>query len=159
MNWRQVLGIVPVITVGVVIFIVLLVEVETVRLASAVAFCLLGPGCGWARKMRSNDDGGDTLALALALSICATIAVGTAMALSGWWFPVAGFTILLLITAAGFVSFEFTDSPRVPPAKVSMGARTRKRRIWNIPRASWDIPYSSPQEPAGGSAGAPGKRP
>ena len=50
--------------------------------ALALAGCLVLPGLGWARKMRLGDLG-DTVALAVVLSICTTVAVGTAMAVSG----------------------------------------------------------------------------
>lgn len=102
MSPRTILGYGPVIIVAAIISTVFLLEVEVARLFGAVFFCLFVPGFGWARRMRLKD-GGDTLAMALVVSLCATILVATAMVVSGWWSPVAGFIILLLIATAGFV--------------------------------------------------------
>lgn len=74
----------------------------TLTMAVALVVCLLLPGLGWARKMRFGDRG-DTLALAVVLSMCGTVAVGTAMALSGRWSLGWGLVVLLGIAAAGFV--------------------------------------------------------
>lgn len=102
MSALRIIGTGPVVIVVTIIYIVLLLEVEAVRLISAVVFCLFVPGYGWALRMRPGD-GGDTLAMALVLSFCATTFVATAMAVAGWWSPVAGFISLLLMGAAGFV--------------------------------------------------------
>ena len=72
------------------------------RVAFALATCLLLPGLGWARKMRFGDLG-DTVALAVVLSICTTVAVGTAMVLSGSWSPEWGLAALAGVALAGFV--------------------------------------------------------
>ena len=72
------------------------------RMALALAICLLLPGLGWARKMRLADLG-DTVALAIVLSICMTVAVGTAMAVSGSWSPKWGLATLAGVGLAGFV--------------------------------------------------------
>ncbi|MCV9992904.1 hypothetical protein OIU93_01165 [Paeniglutamicibacter sp. ZC-3] len=102
MSALRIIGTGPVVIVVTIIYIVLLLEVEAVRLISAVVFSLFVPGYGWALRMRPGD-GGDTLAMALVLSLCATTFVATAMAVAGWWSPVAGFISLLLMAAAGFV--------------------------------------------------------
>lgn len=102
MSALRIIGNGPVVIVATIIFIVLLLEVEAVRLISAVVFCLFVPGFGWSLRMRPRD-GGDALAMALVLSLCATTFVATAMAVAGWWSPVAGFISLLLMGAAGFV--------------------------------------------------------
>jgi uncharacterized membrane protein len=89
MSALRIIGNGPVVIVVTIIYIVLLLEVEAVRLISAVVFCLFVPGYGWALRMRPKD-GGDALAMALVLSVCATTFV-------------AGFISLLLMGAAGFV--------------------------------------------------------
>lgn len=72
------------------------------RVILALAACLLLPGLGWARKMHFGDLG-DTLALAVVLSICTTIAVATAMAMSGNWSLEWGLAALGGVALVGFV--------------------------------------------------------
>jgi hypothetical protein len=79
-------------------------------------FCLLCPGLGWAQRMRSGDLG-DTLAIAAAVSICLTVAVGTAMALLAVWSPVAGFVVL---SAAALLGLSPTPQPE-PRARATGG--------------------------------------
>jgi hypothetical protein len=71
------------------------------RVAFALAICLLLPGFGWARKMRLADLG-DTVALAIVLSMCMTVVVGTAMVVSGFS-PEWGLAALAGVALAGFV--------------------------------------------------------
>jgi hypothetical protein len=73
-----------------------------VRLAAALALCVLLPGWGWARRLRPADRG-DTLALAVVLSLCATVAVSTAMVLAARWSWTGGAACLAGITGLGFV--------------------------------------------------------
>jgi uncharacterized membrane protein len=80
---------------------ILAVAVTEVRLILMAAFCLLVPGYGWAHRMQLKDRG-DTLAMAVVLSLCASVLVGTALAVSGLWSPLAGLIILVLITLGGF---------------------------------------------------------
>ena len=88
--------------IGAVMLVVVLTSgVSAARMFGATLFCLLAPGYGWARRFSPNDRG-DTLAMRLVISLCATIGVGTAMAVSGWWSPHAGFILLALIAMAGF---------------------------------------------------------
>jgi hypothetical protein len=82
--------------------VLLAVDLPPARVAFAVASCLLLPGLGWARKMRFGDLG-DTLALAIVLSICTTVAVGTTMAVSDSWSLGWGLAALGGIALAGFV--------------------------------------------------------
>jgi hypothetical protein len=84
------------------VVVLLATNLPAARLAMALAVCLLLPGLGWARKRRFGDLG-DTVALAIVLSICTTIAVGTAMAVSGYWSPGWGLAVLVGIGLAGFV--------------------------------------------------------
>lgn len=79
-----------------------LLDPGAVRMLAALVVCLLLPGAGWARRMRLRD-GGDTLALSVVLSICATAAVATLMAVTRHWSPAAGLVILLGVGAAGFL--------------------------------------------------------
>src|ERR687893_247655 len=71
------------------------------RMAFALAICLLLPGFGWARKMRLADLG-DTVALAIVLSMCVTVVVGTAMVVSGFS-PEWGLAALAGVALAGFM--------------------------------------------------------
>ena len=84
------------------LYLVLLFTNSEIRLISATLFCLLAPGYGWARRMPGNSPG-DTLALAVVLSICTTILVATAMAVFDAWVPVTGFVILTAIAIVGIV--------------------------------------------------------
>ena len=88
--------------VALVVAVLVAVNLPAARMAFALAACLLLPGLGWARKMRFGDLG-DTLAVAIALSICATVAVGTTMAVSDSWSLGWGLAALGAITLAGFV--------------------------------------------------------
>lgn len=84
------------------LFVVLLLTNGEIRMISAVLFCLLAPGYGWARRLPGNSRG-DTLALAVILSICATILLGTTMAVLHAWEPVTAFMVLTGIGIAGFL--------------------------------------------------------
>lgn len=77
-------------------------DLSALRMIFAVAVCLLLPGLGWARRFRLADRG-DTLALAVVLSIGTTVAVATAMAVSGWWSTIAGLAALVAVAVTGFV--------------------------------------------------------
>lgn len=87
---------------AVVLAALLITDPSAARVVLAVAACLLLPGLGWARKMHIGDRG-DTLALAVVLSICLTVAVGTAMALADRWSLGWGLGALGLVALAGFV--------------------------------------------------------
>ena len=89
------------------------------RVAMALAACLLLPGLGWARKMRFGDLG-DTVALAAVLSICTTIAVGTAMALSGSWSVGWGLAALAGVALAGFVPAQLLAGRAVAAVRLRM---------------------------------------
>ena len=94
-----------------------LVSPHGVRVGLAVVGCLVLPGLGWARKMRLGDRG-DTLALTVVLSICTTVAVGTAMAVSGTWSSGLGLAALALVTGTGFVPFAaLADRARTAAAR------------------------------------------
>ena len=88
--------------VALLVAVLLATNMAAARVAFALAICLLLPGLGWARKMRFADLG-DTVALAIVLSICATVAAGTAMAVSGSWSPGWALAVLAGIALAGFV--------------------------------------------------------
>lgn len=83
-------------------FAAVLLPVPALRMAAALLFCLLLPGYGWARRMRPGD-WGDRLALALVLSICATVAVSTTMAVSRHWSTAWGLVVLGVISVTGFL--------------------------------------------------------
>lgn len=88
--------------IATMLFVVLLFTNGQVRTISAVLFCLLVPGSGWARRLPGNSRG-DTLALAVILSICATILLGTIMVILHTWVPINAFLILTAIGIAGFL--------------------------------------------------------
>jgi hypothetical protein len=77
-------------------------DLPAARVAGALAICLLLPGLGWARKMHFSDLG-DTLALAIVLSISMTVAVSTTMVLSRSWSLGWGLASLGGLALAGFV--------------------------------------------------------
>jgi hypothetical protein len=88
------------VTAGAVV--VLLFGWSGLRFAAALALCVLLPGLGWARRLRPADRG-DTLALAVVLSLCATVAVSTAMVLADRWSWTVGAACLTGIAGLGFV--------------------------------------------------------
>lgn len=100
---------------------ILAVAVTEIRLTFMTAFCLLVPGYGWARRMQLKDRG-DTLALTVVLSLGASVLVGTALAVSGWWSPLAGLAILVLITIGGFMPL-----PGVAPFRKGFRSRFAQR--------------------------------
>lgn len=77
-----------------------------IRTAVLVTFLLVCPGLAWSRLMGLRD-GGDTLAVGLAVSIGSAAVVGEAMALARWWHPGVGFAVLAAMTLAGLA---FTPS-------------------------------------------------
>lgn len=81
------------------------VLVPSARPLYLVVACLLLPGAGWAYRWGAGDLG-DRMALALAISIAATILVATAMAASGTWNIAGGLAALVAISALGFVPFR-----------------------------------------------------
>jgi hypothetical protein len=88
------------VTAGAVV--VLLFGWSGLRLAAVLALCVLLPGLGWARRLGPGDRG-DTLALAVVLSLCATVAVSTAMVLADRWSWTLGAACLAGIAGLGFV--------------------------------------------------------
>src|SRR5215210_723091 len=88
--------------IGALFPVALATNPSAVRVVFALAICLLLPGLGWARKMHFGDLG-DTIAMAVVLSICTTVAVGTAMAVSGSWSLGWGLVALGVVALAGFV--------------------------------------------------------
>jgi hypothetical protein len=100
---------------------ILAVAVAEVRLVLMAAFCLLVPGYGWAHRMQLKDRG-DTLAMTVVLSLCASVLVGTALAVSGLWSPLAGLIILVLITLGGFAPI-----PGVAPFRKEFKSRLVQR--------------------------------
>ena len=82
--------------------VALATDLPVARLTMALIACLLLPGLGWARKMHFGDLG-DTIVLAVVLSICTTVAVGTAMAVSDSWSLGWGLAALGGVALTGFV--------------------------------------------------------
>ena len=77
------------------------VFVEAVRLLLLVAFCLLVPGLGWARRV-GGGGAVDTVALAGVISMSATILVSTAMVVLNVWSAPGGVAVLIAIALLGF---------------------------------------------------------
>ena len=91
--------------VGVVALPVL---VEAARLPYLVVVYLVVPGAGWAYRWGAGDLG-DRLALAVAISMSATILVTTAMVATGTWSLPGGLAALALVTIVGLVPFPGPD--------------------------------------------------
>jgi hypothetical protein len=87
---------------AVLVVVLVATDLSAARMVGALVICLLLPGLGWARKMHFSDFG-DTLALAIVLSICMTVAVGTTMALSRSWSLGWGLASLAGLALAGFI--------------------------------------------------------
>ncbi len=142
--------------VAAALLVLLVIEVAWVRTVCAAAFCLLAPGYGWARRMHLKDRG-DTLALTAVFSICATIAVGTAMAVTGWWSPVAGFAVLVLIALCGFLPFR---RPAADHAVAAPKPGTFSLEVEKVSRLRVDYPARDPEResPDADRAAGPGVR-
>jgi hypothetical protein len=87
---------------GALLPVVLATNLPAARVTMALIACLLLPGLGWAQKMHFGDIG-DTIALAVVLSICMTIGVATAMTVSDSWSLGWGLAALGGLAVAGFV--------------------------------------------------------
>ena len=105
---------------GAVLVVALLANLPAARVALALAVCLLLPGLGWARKMHFGDLG-DTVALAVVLSVCTTIAVGTAMALTDHWSVGWGLLVLAGVTLAGFVPGQLLAGRTIAAVRSGFG--------------------------------------
>lgn len=86
------------------------IVVESVRLLYLVALCLLLPGAGWAYRA-TNADVVDRIALAVVISMSATILVATAMVVTDSWSVAGGVAALAAVGLLGFV-----PGPRKRPA-------------------------------------------
>ncbi|AWH90875.1 hypothetical protein [Dietzia lutea] len=96
--------------------VVLPIIAEPARLIYVLAFCLLVPGGGWALRWGSGD-AGDRLALAVLISLSATIIVATAMVATETWSVAGGVGVLAVIGALGFIPIG--RDPRLPRLRVS----------------------------------------
>lgn len=115
----------------VVVLVLLPIAVEPVRLPHAVAFCLLVPGWGWARRTGPGD-AVDRLALTVAISLSATIIVGTAMVATDRWSIPVGIAALTVVAVLGFVPYERAGSATSLRDDVGAGggaSRNRRRRV------------------------------
>ena len=93
----------PAITLGAVLVgLAVVFDLAALRMVLAVLICLLIPGWGWARRFRTRDRV-DTLALAVVLSICFTVAVSTTMVMAARWSTLGGLAALVVIGVVGFV--------------------------------------------------------
>jgi hypothetical protein len=70
------------------------------RIPVALVFALVIPGLGWACRLRQRDLG-DTLLLAVTISVCLLVLVGEGMALLRLWSVTGGFLILAVIGVFG----------------------------------------------------------
>lgn len=103
-------------TAAVIGLVALPVAYEPVRLLYAVAFCLLVPGAGWAYRAGSAD-AADKLAIAVLISLSATILVATAMVATNSWSLPGGVAALLVVAALGLVPYR----------QIPGGSQSRKR--------------------------------
>lgn len=87
---------------AIVLVIGLAISVPTARMTLVLAACLFLPGTGWARQMRLPERN-DTITLAVVLSVCMSVTVGTGLAMSGTYSTAWGAAILGGITVAGFM--------------------------------------------------------
>lgn len=87
-----------------VVLAILAIVVEAVRLLLLVAFCLLLPGLGWARRVDRGDTV-DTIALAVLISMSSMILVSTAMVVLDAWSTPGGIAVLVALAVLGFVPF------------------------------------------------------
>jgi hypothetical protein len=79
----------------------LLVDDSTpARILVALAFALVMPGLGWAERLRLRDRG-DTLLLAVTMSVCLLVLVGEGMALLRVWSVPGAFVVLAAIALLG----------------------------------------------------------
>jgi hypothetical protein len=121
------------------VVVLLAANLPAARMAGALAICLLLPGLGWARRMHFSDLG-DTLALAILLSICMTVAVGTTMVLARSWSLGWGLASLGGLALAGFV-----------PARLLLdrgAAAVRLRTVRFADDGAWAEWYRATQEQA-----------
>jgi hypothetical protein len=87
-------------------------DIDTpVRAPILLAFALVIPGLGWAWRLRLSDRG-DTLLLAVAISVCVLVVVGEGMALLRLWSFKGGFLLLAVIALLGVT---------VAPSRASRG--------------------------------------
>ncbi|MVZ91671.1 hypothetical protein GQF49_14545 [Microbacter sp. ANSKLAB05] len=98
-------------TLAVLTVVIPALAVEEFRLVGAVVLCLLVPGSGWAYRAGVGDVL-DRIALAMALSMSATILVATAMAVTRSWSVAGGAAALTAIAVLGFVPIDRVRSPR-----------------------------------------------
>lgn len=123
--------------VALVALVALPVVFEQVRLMCAVAFCLLAPGWGWARRTGPGD-AVDRLALAVVISLSVTIIVGTTMVATDRWSIPVGIAVLTAVAVLGFVPYERAGSARRLPDEHGAGGgvtRVRRRREGAVPPA------------------------
>lgn len=91
--------------------VILPVFVDSVRLLWSVLFCLLVPGSGWAYRSGVGDLL-DRVALAVVISMSATILVSTFMAVNNWWSVPGGVAALAVFALVGYIPFT-----RIPPVR------------------------------------------
>jgi hypothetical protein len=79
-----------------------LVLLDVARIAVLLAFAVAVPGLGWAWRLGLPDKG-DTLLLAITISVCLLVVVGEGMALLRLWSVQGGFLVLAAIAVLGVV--------------------------------------------------------
>lgn len=97
------------------------VFVEASRPLWAVVFCLLLPGSGWAYRAEVGDFF-DKVALAVIVSMCATILVATGMVVTNSWSVLGGVAGLAVFALLGFVPFARTPSRSFQKKGIHLGA-------------------------------------
>jgi hypothetical protein len=85
------------------------------RIPVVLAFSLVVPGLGWARRLRLSD-AGDTVLAAVTISICLLVVVGEGMALLRLWSVPGGFLLLAAVALLGVVPSRRRTDPQRHPA-------------------------------------------
>lgn len=128
---------------GVLVGLAVVFDLSALRLALALGICLLLPGWGWARRFRTGDRG-DTLALAAALSICATVVIATTMAVTRHWSSVGGLAALVVVSAAGLLPLPRVHR-RLAAAPASAQRSSRQHVRWRDGYRQ-PSPHASPEQ-------------
>lgn len=86
-------------------------SLPALRLPLVVLFAATCPGLGWAGRLKLSDLG-DRVAVAVALSVSATVIVSQAMALVGVWSAGGAFLALAVLSVAGVSPPRVLDRDR-----------------------------------------------
>jgi hypothetical protein len=97
---RLALSLVVVVATAVTGVLVTFDMATSARIPVVVAFAVVVPGLGWAWRLRLSDTG-DTLLLAVTISVCSLVVIGEGMALLRLWSVERGFLVLAAVALLG----------------------------------------------------------